>query len=101
MNQQVICDHLARVGIRCVTAENGKIGLEMVYDRLHAGQKPFDLIFMDIFMPVMDGVEASSRISALGTNTPIVAMTANVMTGEVDNYKKNGMSDYLGKPFTT
>jgi len=59
------------------------------------------MIFMDIFMPVMDGVEAASKINALGTGTPIVAMTANVMTSELDNYKKSGMSDCVGKPFTT
>ena len=101
MNQQVIIDHLSRVGLRTIIAENGKIGLEMVQERVDSSQKPFDLIFMDIFMPVMDGVEAASKISALNTGTPIVAMTANVMTNEMENYKYNGMSDCVGKPFTT
>ncbi|MCL1793566.1 MAG: ATP-binding protein [Oscillospiraceae bacterium] len=100
MNQQVICDHLAQVGIRSVIAENGKIGLEMVEEHIKNGLLPFDMIFMDIFMPVMDGIEAASKISALGTGTPIVAMTANVMIGELDNYKKSGMDGYVGKPFT-
>jgi CheY-like chemotaxis protein len=101
MNQHVICEHLARVGLRTVIAENGKIGVEMVKERIQNGQKPFDLIFMDIFMPVMDGVETASAITALNTGTPIVAMTANVMTNEVENYKKSGMNDCVGKPFTT
>jgi len=101
MNQQVITEHLARVGLRAVIAENGKIGAEKVQERIDSGQEPFDLIFMDIFMPVMDGVEAAIKITGFETGTPIVAMTANVMTGELENYKMNGMSDYIGKPFTT
>ncbi|MCL2509443.1 MAG: ATP-binding protein, partial [Oscillospiraceae bacterium] len=101
MNQQVIGEHLERVGFRTAIAENGKIGLEMVQERIQKGQPPFDLIFMDIFMPVMDGVEATSMINALDTGTPIVAMTANVMTSEMDNYRRCGMSDCVGKPFTT
>ena len=101
MNQQVICEHLAKVGLRTVVAENGKIGVEKVQERIRTGEKPFDLIFMDIFMPVMDGVEAADMITALGTGAPIVAMTANVMTNELENYKKCGIYDCVGKPFTT
>ena len=101
MNQQVICEHLARVGLRSIIAENGMIGVEMVQERMEKGQPPFDMVFMDIFMPVMDGVEAAEKITALSTGTPIVAMTANVMTSELENYKKCGMSDCVGKPFTT
>jgi CheY-like chemotaxis protein len=55
---------------------------------------------MDIFMPVMDGIEAASKIAGLDTGTPVVAMTANVMKSELDNYRRSGMSDYVGKPFT-
>jgi len=101
MNQRVICEHLERVGLVSVIAENGKTGVEMVAERIRKGQPPFDMIFMDIFMPVMDGVEATEKIAAFRTNTPIVAMTANVMTGELDNYRKSGMIDCVGKPFTT
>ena len=101
MNQQVISEHLSSVGLQSVIAENGKMGVEMVEERIQSGKKPFDLIFMDIFMPIMDGVETASKIAALDTGTPIVAMTANVMTGELENYKKNGMLDYIGKPFTS
>jgi CheY-like chemotaxis protein len=56
---------------------------------------------MDMFMPVMDGMEAASKIIAMNTGTPIVAMTANVMVSELEKYKKNGMPDCLGKPFTS
>ena len=101
MNQDVMMEHLARVGLEAVIADNGKIGVEIVEERMRQGQKPFDLIFMDIFMPVMDGFEAASKIKALGTRAPIVALTANLMAGEIENYIKSGMSDYLGKPFTS
>ena len=101
MNQQLICDHLTRVGLQPALAGNGKIGVEMVQERIRKGQKPYDLIFLDIFMPVMDGIEAASRIIELGTGTPIVAMTANIMTSEVEKYKKSGISDCVGKPFTS
>ncbi|MDR2964323.1 MAG: response regulator, partial [Treponema sp.] len=101
LNQQVICAHLARVGLQAITADNGKIGVEIVRERMQKNQKPFDLIFMDMFMPVMDGMEAASKIMAMNTGTPIVAMTANVMVSELEKYKKNGMPDCLGKPFTS
>jgi CheY-like chemotaxis protein len=101
MNQQVICEHLARVGFKTVVAENGKIGVEMVKDRREKGEKQFDLIFMDIHMPVMDGIEASTKIIELDAGIPIVAMTANIMSGDLEKYKQSGMSDFIGKPFTS
>ncbi|MCL2704476.1 MAG: response regulator [Defluviitaleaceae bacterium] len=101
LNQEVICEHLTRVGIRADVAENGKIGLEMVKARIDGGKKPFDLILMDIFMPVMDGMEASLKIIELDTKTPIIAVTANIITSELERYKRYGINDYLGKPFTS
>ncbi|MDR3013362.1 MAG: response regulator [Chitinispirillales bacterium] len=101
MNREVVCEHLARVGLSVVAAMNGKIAVETVQERVASDKKPFDMIFMDIFMPVMDGIEAATKITALNTGTPIVAMTANVMANELDNYRKHGMPDYLGKPFTS
>ncbi|MDR2542557.1 MAG: transporter substrate-binding domain-containing protein [Treponema sp.] len=101
MNQEVICTHLARVGLKTLTADNGKLGVEFVKERKNKNEKPFDLILMDMFMPVMDGMEAASRIIDLDTGSPIVAMTANVMTSELEKYKKQGMPDCLGKPFTS
>jgi len=101
MNQHVICEHLSRVGLKTVVAENGKIGVDMIKDRIENNQKQFDLIFMDMHMPVMDGLEASAEILKLDTNVPIVAMTANVMTDDKEVYKANGILDCLGKPFTS
>ena len=101
MNQQVICEHLARVGLKTVVAENGKIGVEMVQSRMEKGEKQFDLIFMDIHMPVMDGLEATAKIFEFNAEIPIVAMTANIMSDDMEIYRKSGMNDCLGKPFTS
>ncbi|MCL2765322.1 MAG: ATP-binding protein [Treponema sp.] len=101
MNQQVMREHLARVGIKTAVAENGKIGVDMVESRMQNGQKQFDLIFMDIHMPVMDGLEASEKIMKLNTGIPIVALTANVMAHDCEIYKMSGMVDYVAKPFTS
>ncbi|MCL2754436.1 MAG: ATP-binding protein [Oscillospiraceae bacterium] len=101
LNQQVMREHLTRVGITTVVAENGKIGVDMVRERLQNGAKQFDLIFMDMHMPVMDGLEASAKIIELGTGVPIVALTANVMAHDRELYKQIGMVDYVGKPFTS
>jgi signal transduction histidine kinase/CheY-like chemotaxis protein len=101
MNQNVVCDHLAKVGLKTVVASNGKAGIDIVKTRLESGVKMFDLIFMDMHMPVMDGMEAASKISALGINVPIVALTANILANDLELYTQNGMSGHLGKPFTS
>jgi signal transduction histidine kinase/CheY-like chemotaxis protein len=101
MNQQVICEHLRRVGLTTVIAENGQVGVDIVTRRKENGEKPFDLILMDIHMPVMDGLEASARITKLDVKTPIVAVTANVMAKGQEQHKASGICGFLGKPFTT
>ena len=101
MNQRVIVEHLRRVGFNVELAENGQEGVEIVRRRIEKGMNPFDLIFMDIHMPIMDGIEATPKITELGVETPIIAMTANVMIEDVELYKKIGMKDHIGKPFTS
>jgi signal transduction histidine kinase/CheY-like chemotaxis protein len=99
MNQQVLSEHLKRIGIKADIAENGREGYNMVRNRHEKGEKPYDLIFMDIHMPVMDGIEASTLINQLDTGTPIVVMTANIMSQDMELYQKCGMKDCIGKPF--
>jgi len=107
LNQQVACEHLAKLGLRVVVAENGKVGADMVRNRIKSatksgsGKKPFDLILMDIHMPVMDGIDATIKILEMDENLPIVAMTANIMPDDVELYKKTGMRECIGKPFTS
>ena len=52
-------------------------------------------------MPVMDGLESSTKIIKLNTNIPIIALTANIMPNELEVYKNTGIDDFLGKPFTS
>jgi len=101
MSQQVICTLLTQVGLRTMIAENGKLGVKTVQERIQKDEKPFDMIFMDILMPVMDGIEAASKIIELDTGTPIVAMTSNVTEDEIAEYRTHGMPDCLSKPFST
>jgi len=101
MNQQVITEHLARVGLKTIVADNGKIGVDMVRGRILSGEKQFDLIFMDMHMPVMDGLEAAEKIMEYNAGVPIVAMTANIMSNDREIYKLKGMNDCVGKPFTS
>jgi len=101
MNQQVISEHLARVGLKTVIAQNGKIGVDLITNRINEGRKLFDIVFMDMHMPVMDGLEATAIISKLNTGMPIVAMTANIMTNDRDIYEKSGLCGFVGKPFTS
>jgi len=101
MNQQVACEYLTKSGFKTTVAENGKIGVDMVQSRMQKGEKQFDLIFMDIHMPVMSGLEAAEKILALGLGIPIIAMTANIMPDDIEAYKEIGMNDCIGKPFTS
>jgi CheY-like chemotaxis protein len=99
LNQQVISDHLSRVGLQAVIAPNGRKGVEIVKERVKRNEKQFDLIFMDIHMPEMDGLEAAGKIINTGCTTPIVALTANIMANDKEAYVNAGMSDCLSKPF--
>ena len=106
MNRQVICEHLLRVGLKPFVAENGKVGVDRVKERIQSADSEnprgqFCLIFMDIHMPVMDGIEATKKILELNTGVPIIAMTANIMSHDINIYKDKGMVDHLGKPFSS
>ncbi|MCL1863249.1 MAG: ATP-binding protein [Defluviitaleaceae bacterium] len=102
MNIGVTSTHLQRVGLSCFVAKNGKEAVEMVKSRAESGKKPYDLIFMDIHMPEMDGREAAAIINELNTGTPVIAMTAgNLSQTEEASYKNCGMVDYISKPFTS
>jgi len=97
INWEVIERQLSMVGLSSELAENGAIGLEIVQER-QKNNKPFDLIFMDIHMPVMNGFTASEEIMALGVKTPIIAVTADVTTDNILACKDAGITDYLSKP---
>nr|WP_275446906.1 response regulator [Pseudoalteromonas sp. Of7M-16] len=98
INRIVALKLLDRIpGIDVQVAENGKIAV----DKINQADGKFDIVFMDIQMPVMDGVEATKLIREEFSpeQLKIVALTANVMQSEVDKYLEVGMNGHLGKPF--
>ena len=102
MNLSVAFEHLKKVGLTCFMVKNGADAIKLVRERMDVGKKPFDLIFMDIHMPEMDGIETASIISRFNTGSPIVAMTADVLssTNEI-MYKNGGMEGFISKPYST
>ncbi len=98
LNQEVVLEHLSRVGVRAVFVSDGEQGVEMAQRRMEEG-RPFDLILMDVHMPRMGGIEAARRLKEIGSTAPIVAFTANVMARDRENYSRFGMVDILNKPF--
>ena len=96
-NRAVATILLERQGFGVTIAENGACALEAV------AAHPFDLILMDVQMPVMDGMAATRLIRALesasgGRRVPILALTANAMTGMREEYLAAGMDDFVLKP---
>lgn len=98
VNQRVGRGLIERDGHIVVTAENGSEAIELVR------QLPFDLILMDIQMPVMDGLAATTVIRELERHSTerrfIVALTAHAMTGDPDRCLAAGMDDYIPKPLS-
>lgn len=96
-NRTIVVKLLAALGAEAVTAEDGLTGVEAA--RVGA----FDLILMDIQMPGIDGMEAARRIRALGGApgaTPIIALTANVLSHQRELYLAGGMDGVVGKPIS-
>jgi CheY-like chemotaxis protein len=94
VNQKVAARFLERLGCSVEVACNGAEGIAA------ATSRPFDVILMDLQMPLMDGLTATRRIRELETlrHTPIVALTANAMAGDRERCEAAGMDDYLTKP---
>jgi PAS domain S-box-containing protein len=94
MNRLVAATIISNHGAVITTAQNGKEAVEIL-EKIH-----FDIVLMDIQMPVMDGVEATAIIrSKISKELPIIALTANAIKGDNDKYLAAGMNGYLSKPF--
>ncbi|KZN64279.1 hypothetical protein N473_15130 [Pseudoalteromonas luteoviolacea CPMOR-1] len=92
INQLVIEKMLGKTGANIVLVENGKLAVD-AFEKDH-----YDIVLMDIQMPEMDGIEAFSLIHKQEPNTPIIALTANVMPQDIAQYKAMGFADHIGKP---
>jgi CheY-like chemotaxis protein len=98
INREILISLLEPTNLNIDSAENGAIAVSMY----NAAPEKYDIIFMDVQMPEMDGYDATRRIRELDTpsakTVPIVAMTANVFREDIERCLEAGMNDHLGKP---
>lgn len=91
-NRRLVSLLVSRTGAELVHASNGAEALEL------ALRDYYDLILMDIQMPVMNGRDATVALREAGVNTPVIALTANVMTEDISDYRLAGCNEHLAKP---
>jgi signal transduction histidine kinase/DNA-binding response OmpR family regulator len=91
-NQRLLAAYLRQAGLDVTVVGNGRDAVET------ALRREFELILMDIQMPVLDGVAATQMLRGAGYSRPIVALTANVMKSDVQRYREIGCDDVLAKP---
>ena len=96
INQQIASELLQSIKINVDLANNGKECINKLKENINK----YNLILMDIQMPEMDGITATKHIKSMKEfqNIPIIALTAHAMHEEIENCKKIGMIDYIGKP---
>ncbi|WP_448518445.1 PAS domain S-box protein [Rhodoflexus sp.] len=93
VNQEIVKWMLEEIGAQVTVAENGLIAYE------YARQTTYDLIIMDINMPVMDGITATRHIKAVASSSvPVIGVSAHAMAGDADTFIEQGMDAYLTKP---
>ncbi len=102
LNQEIAAELLQMMGITVDTADNGQAALDRIRE-LPAGY--YDLVFMDMQMPVMDGCTSARAIRALdrddAKSLPIIAMTANAFADDRQKTAEAGMNEHLAKPIDT
>jgi CheY-like chemotaxis protein len=97
LNQKLIFLNLTRFGFSIDVANNGVEAVDKVLE------KNYDLVLMDLMMPVMDGFEATrlirTREKSMGGHTPIVGLTANTFDADREKCLEIGMDEFMSKPF--
>ena len=96
-NQRLLKTILERAGAEVYTAADGQSALDLVGDSVTRGD-PFDMILMDMQMPIMDGYTATRKLRESGWTRPIVALTAHAMDGDRERCLVVGCDDYQTKP---
>ena len=99
-NQRLINHILSKNGATVTTADNGKLAIDAVQKSTSRGHN-FDIVLMDMQMPVMDGYTATKILRSMGTTTPILALTAHAITGDREKCLNAGCSDYVTKPINS
>lgn len=94
LNRKVLCRMLRKLGYECVEADDGVAALE-AYEQ-HGSE--VGLVLMDIQMPHMDGLQATRELKGKNADIPVVAVTANAVSAELQSYMESGMSEVLSKP---
>ena len=99
INQQVACEMLRGAGFAVDLAAHGGVAIQRVQDQIERGQ-PYDIVLMDMQMPVMDGVTAAQCLRGFvdAQTLPIVAMTANAMKADRERCLEAGMNGFVTKP---
>lgn len=92
VNRKLVNLMVQRTGAEIAFVNNGAEALDQ------ATHERFDLVLMDIQMPVMNGRDATAALREAGVNTPIIALTANVMAEDIEDYRRAGCTDHLAKP---
>jgi CheY-like chemotaxis protein len=95
VNRQVVKLFMTQMAPKIVEATNGVEALERL------AEQPFDIVLLDVHMPVMDGKEAIRRIRASNQpwkDIPVIALTADAMSGDREKFLALGMDDYVSKP---
>jgi len=96
-NRRLISRVLGKLGAEVTVAENGQAALDAAL-AAQRDARPFDLILMDIQMPVMDGYEATGRLRQAGFTGPIIALTAHALLEDQQKCLAAGCDDYMSKP---
>jgi Amt family ammonium transporter len=96
-NQRLISFVLKKSGADVTIVENGQLAVDAALEALTAGS-PYDVILMDMQMPVLDGYRAASKLREQGYVRPIIALTAHAMSGDRDKCLKAGCSEFATKP---
>ena len=91
-NRLLLSALLNKFGLDVTMVENGQLVLDMLRDR------EFDLILLDIQMPVLDGLDTIKQLHAQNYNKPVIALTANTLKEDRELYEKAGFSDFISKP---
>ena len=98
-NQFIIENDLKAVGLQVDVAKNGQVAVAMVMEKYTKRQLSYDLILMDILMPIMDGIKAATLIHEGGIKTPIVAMSGDVLAESKADLLAIGIRETLPKPY--